>query len=81
MPHSEKRVKLRLGDEDVIWKLLRRSRCPHPQASLSEETKERLMMSALKDEGLGNLNVSDTQNLIMKILKTRRKNPETNCRR
>ena len=51
MPRSEKRVELGLGGEDkvlftslrVAWKLLSPSWCPHPQASLNEETTEEII--------------------------------------
>ena len=62
---SEKRVKLRLGgggnviftNLGTVWKLLRPSWCPHPQANLNEEVLERMRLSQEKDEDLGNMNV------------------------
>ena len=66
VPRSNKRVELKMGNGNdmlvtnlgTVWKLLRPSWCPHPHASLIEETKEPAM-----DENLGNLNV--VHNLIL----------------
>ena len=65
VPRSERKVELRLGGKDDIlstnlgsvWKLLRPSWCPHPQANLNEEVTERVRLSPGKNEDLGNLNV------------------------
>ena len=65
VPRSDKKVELRLGGKDdilytnmrFVWKLLRPSWCPHPQASLNEEITERVRLSPGKDEDLANLNV------------------------
>ena len=51
--HDQKRVELILGGVDsilftslrTVWKLLRASWCPHPQASLKEEIIERVKLS------------------------------------
>ena len=61
---SNKRVQLKMGNGSdmsvtnlaIVWKLLRPSWCPHPRASLIEETTERVRLSPAKDEDLGNLN-------------------------
>ena len=42
----------------TVWRLLRPSCCPHPQANLDEELTERVRLSPRKDEDLGNLNVT-----------------------
>ena len=60
VPHSEKKVELRLGGENdilstnlgTVWKLLRSSWRPHPQANLNEEVTERVRLSPGKDEDL-----------------------------
>ena len=65
VPRSNKRVELKMGNGNgmlvtnlgVIWKLLRRSWCPHPHASLIEEVTERVRLALTKDEDLGTLNV------------------------
>ena len=65
MPHSNKRVELKLGNGNdmfvtnlgIVWTLLRFSWCPHPRASLIEEITEQARLSPAKDEDLGNLNV------------------------
>ena len=41
----------------TVWKLLRLSSCPHPQANLNEEVTERVTLSPGKVEDLGNLNL------------------------
>ena len=59
-PFSEKKVELRLGGENdilstnlgIVWKLLRASWRPHPQATLNEEVTERVRLSPGKDEDL-----------------------------
>ena len=65
MPRSEKKVELKLGGEDntlptklgMVWKLLRPSLCPYPQANLNEEVTEQMRLSPGKNDDLGNLNV------------------------
>ena len=65
VPRSDKKLELRLGDKEnvlstnlgTIWKFLRPSWCPYPQASENEEVTERVRLSPAKDEYLGNLNV------------------------
>ena len=65
MPRSNKRVELKMGNGNdmlitnlgTVWKLLRPSWCPHPNASLIEEVTERVRLSPAKDEDLGKLNV------------------------
>ena len=77
VPRSDNKVELTLGGEDnvlstnlgTIWKLLRPSWCPHPQASLNEEVTERMRLSPAKDEDLANLN------LIHKLILPHRGNP------
>ena len=67
VPRSEKTVKLRLGAEDnglftnlgVFWRLLGHFWCPYPQASLNEETTERIKLSPGKDEVMGKSNLID----------------------
>ena len=41
----------------VVWKLLRPSWCPHPHASLIEETTERVRLAPTEDEDLAKLSV------------------------
>ena len=65
MPQSNKGAELKMekGNDmlvtnlETIRKLLRRSWCPHPHASLIEEITERVRLSPAEDEDLGNLNV------------------------
>ena len=65
VPRSDKKVELRLGSRNdvfstilgTVWKLLRPSCCPRPNASLIEEETERVILSPAKDEDLGNLNI------------------------
>ena len=65
MPRSEKRVEVQLGGKGyvlftnlgTVWKLLRSSWCPHPQANFNEEVTERMRLSPEKHADLGNLNV------------------------
>ena len=60
VPRSNKRVELKTGNGNgmlatnlgVVWKLLRPSWCPHPQASLIEEVTERVRLAPTKDEDL-----------------------------
>ena len=62
---SSKRVELRMGNGNgmmatnlrTVWKLLRRSWCPHPHASLIEEVTERVRLTPTKDEDMGTLDV------------------------
>ena len=65
VPRLNKRVELKMGNGNdklitnlgTVWKLLRPSWCPHPQASLIEEVTERVRLAPTKDEDLGTLNV------------------------
>ena len=65
IPRSNKRVEVNMGDGNgllitnlgVVWKLLRPSWCPHPHASLIEETTERVRLAPTKDEYLAKLSV------------------------
>ena len=65
IPRSSKRVELKMGNGNgllitnlgVLWKLLRPSWCPHPHASLIEETTERLRLAPTEDEDLATLSV------------------------
>ena len=65
MPHSNKRMELKLGSGNdmlvtnlgIVRKLPRPSWCPHQRASLIEEITELAILSPAKDEDLGNLNV------------------------
>ena len=65
MPRSNKRVEVNMGGGNgllttnlgVIWKLLRPSWCPHPHASLIEETTERVRLAPTEDEDLAKLSV------------------------
>ena len=65
VPSSDMRVELKMGYENgmlitnlgVVWKLLRPSWCPHPQASLIEEVTERVRLAPTKDKDLGTLSV------------------------
>ena len=79
VPLPERQVELRLVDKDdilstnlvTIWKLLRPSWCPHPQANMNEVTElSPVRLSPGKDEDLGNLSV--IHNLIL----PHRKEPE-----
>ena len=62
---------LRLGGKDdilytnlgTVWRSLRPSWCPQPQANLNKEVTERVRLSPEKNEDLGNLNV--LHNLIL----------------
>ena len=65
IPRSNKRVEVNMGDGNgllitnlgVVWKLLRLSWCPHPHASLIEETTERVRLAPTEDEDLAKLSV------------------------
>ena len=65
IPRSNKRVEVNMGDGNgllitnlgVVWKLLRPSWCPHPHASLIEETTERVRLAPTEDEDLAKLSV------------------------
>ena len=65
LPRSNKRVEVNVGDGNgllitnlgVVWKLLRPSWCPHPHASLIEETTERVRLAPTEDEDLAKLSV------------------------
>ena len=65
IPRSNKRVEVNVGDGNgllitnlgVVWKLLRPSWCPHPHASLIEETTERVRLAPTEDEDLAKLSV------------------------
>ena len=65
VPRSSKRVELKMGNGKgrlitnlgVVWKLLRPSWCPHPHASLIEETTERVRLAPTEDEDLATLSV------------------------
>ena len=65
VPRSNKRVELKMGNGNgmlimnlgTVWKLLRPSRCPYPNASLIEDVTERVRLSPKEDEDVGNLNV------------------------
>ena len=65
IPRSNKRVEVNMGDGNgllitnlgVVWKLLRPSWCPHPHASLIEETPERVRLAPTEDEDLAKLSV------------------------
>ena len=65
IPRSSKRVELKMGNGNgllisnlgVVWKLLRPSWCPHPHASLVEETTERVRLAPTEDEDLATLSV------------------------
>ena len=65
IPRSDKRVELKMGNGNgllitnlgVVWKLLRPSWCPHPHASLIEETTERVRLAPTEDEYLTKLSV------------------------
>ena len=77
VPRSNKRVELKMGNANgtlitnvgTVWKMLRPSWCPHPQANLIEEVTERVRLSPTKDEDLGTLNV------IHKLILTHNKEP------
>ena len=64
-PRSNKRVEVNMGDGNgllitnlgVVWKLLRPSWCPHPHASLIEETTEQVRLAPTEDEDLAKLSV------------------------
>ena len=66
VPRSSKRVELKMGNGNgmlitnlgVVWKLLRPSWCPHPHASLIEETTERVRLAPTEDEDLATLSVA-----------------------
>ena len=68
VPCSNKRVELEMGNGNgmlittlgTVWKLLRRFWCPHPHASLIEESTEQVRLSPTKDDDMGNLNVTHT---------------------
>ena len=65
VPRSNKRVELKVGNGNgmvitnlgKVWKMLRPSWCPHPQASLIEEVTERVRLTPTKKEDSGTLNV------------------------
>ena len=65
IPRSNKRVELKMGNGNgllitnlgVVWKLLRPSWCPHPHASLIEETTERVRLAPTEDEDLAKVSV------------------------
>ena len=65
IPRSDKRVELKMGNGNgllitnlgVVWKLQRPSWCPHPHASLIEETTERVRLAPTEDEDLAKLSV------------------------
>ena len=65
IPRSNKRVEVNMGNGNgllitnlgVVWKLLRPSWCPHPHASLIEETTERVRLAPTEDEDLAKLSV------------------------
>ena len=65
VPRSSKRVELNMFNGNgmlitnlgVVWKLLRPSWCPHPHASLIEETTERVRLAPTEDEDLATLSV------------------------
>ena len=65
IPRSNKRVEVNMGHGNgllitnlgVVWKLLRPSWCPHPHASLIEETTERVRLAPTDDEYLAKLSV------------------------
>ena len=65
IPRSKKRVEVNMGDGNgllitnlgVVWKLLRPFWCPHPHASLIEETTERVRLAPKEDEDLAKLSV------------------------
>ena len=65
IPRSNKRVEVNMGDGNgllitnlgVVWKLLRPSWCPHPHASLIEDTTERVRLAPTEDEDLAKLSV------------------------
>ena len=65
IPRSSKRVELKMGNGNgllitnlgVVCKLLRPSWCPHPHASLIEETTERVRLAPTEDEDLATLSV------------------------
>ena len=61
----KQRVELKMGNGNgmlvtnlvVVWKLLRPSWCPHPQASLIVEVTERVRLAPTKDEDLATLSI------------------------
>ena len=65
VPRSSKRVELKMVDGSgvlttnlgVVWKLLRPSWCPHPNASLIEEVTERVRLAPTEDEDLATLSI------------------------
>ena len=65
VPRSSERVELKMGNGNgmlvtnlgVVWKLLRPSWCPHPHASLIEETTERVRLAPAEDEDLATLSI------------------------
>ena len=65
IPRLNKRVELKMGNGNgllitnlgVVWKLLRPSWCPHPHASLIEETTERVRLAPTEDEDLAKMSV------------------------
>ena len=65
IPRSSKRVEMKMGNGNdllvtnlgVVWKLLRPSWCPHPHASLIEETTERVRLAPTENEDLATLSV------------------------
>ena len=65
VPRSSKRIELKMGNGNgmlftnlgVVWKLLRSSWCPHPHASLIEETTERVRLAPTEDEDLATLSL------------------------
>ena len=65
VPRSSKRVELKMGNGNgvlvtnlgVVWKLLRPSWCPHPQASLIEEVTERVRLAPAEDEDLAIMSI------------------------
>ena len=65
IPRSNRRVEVNMGNGNgllitnlgVVWKLLRPSWCPHPHASLIEETTERVSLAPTEDEDLAKLSV------------------------
>ena len=75
VPRSSKRVEPKMGNGNgmlitnlgVVWKLLRPSWCPHPHASLIEETTERVRLAPTEDEDLATL--SEVHKLILPQVK------------
>ena len=65
IPRSNKRVEVNMGNGNgllitnlgVVWKLQRPSWCPHPHATLIEETTERVRLAPTEDEDLAKLSV------------------------